>query len=228
MIMRSDNPVLCSIQVGMPTPYGTEGAADEMDRAWVTSFVRQPVEGRIWFGRENLAGNQQADTKNHGGPDKAALCYAASHYPDWRAELNRPDFPHGGFGENFTVAGLSEANVCIGDTYQIGEVRAQVSQPRGPCWKIARRWRIEDLTARVLASGRTGWYLRVLTEGYVEAGQPFVMLDRPYPQWTIARVNAIIHHRNDPETAALGACPLLSSALRERLTTRAAGPLRRI
>ena len=76
-----------------------------------------------------------------------------------------PTFPHGGFGENFTIAGLSEQTACIGDTYQIGEARVQVSQPRGPCWKIARRWRIEDLTARVLATGRTGWYLRVLTEG---------------------------------------------------------------
>ena len=220
--MPTDQPLLCSIQVGMATAYGTEAAADEMDRAWVTSFAKQPVAGRIWFGRENLAGNQQADTKNHGGPDKAALCYAAGHYPDWRAELERPDFPHGGFGENFTIAGLSEAKVCIGDTYQIGEVRAQVSQPRGPCWKIARRWRIEDLTARVLASGRTGWYLRVLTEGYVETGQSVALLDRPYPEWTIARVNGIIHHRGDPDTAALAVCPLLASGLRAVLARRVA------
>jgi MOSC domain-containing protein YiiM len=222
MMMPSDKPVLCSIQVGMPTPYGTEGAAEEMDRAWVTSFAKQPVAGPVWFGRENLAGNQQADTINHGGPDKAALCYAAGHYPNWRAELERPDFPHGGFGENFTIAGLSEEHVCIGDTYQIGAARAQVSQPRGPCWKIARRWRIADLTARVLASGRTGWYLRVLAEGNVAAGQPVVLLDRPYPQWTIARVNTIIHHRGDPESAALAACPLLASGLRERLARRVA------
>ncbi|MCA1667970.1 MAG: hypothetical protein LC793_11385 [Thermomicrobia bacterium] len=90
MILTND-PVICSIQVGMPTPYGTEGAADEMDRAWVTSFAKQPIIGPCWLGRENLAGNQQADTHNHGGPDKAALCYSASHYPGWRAELDLRD-----------------------------------------------------------------------------------------------------------------------------------------
>src|SRR3954453_4893555 len=109
----TNDPVLCSIQVGMPASYGPKEAAAEIDRAWTTSFFKQPVIGPCWLGAENLAGNQQADTKNHGGPDKAALCYAASHYPLWRAELDRPDFPYGAFGENFTVAGLSEENVCI-------------------------------------------------------------------------------------------------------------------
>lgn len=221
-MMPIGQPTICSVQVGVPTQYGTAGAANEMDRAWVTSFAKQPVIGPCWLGRENLAGNRQADTQNHGGPDKAALCYAASHYPDWRSELNRPDFPHGGFGENLTVAGLSEQTVCIGDTYAIGAARVQVSQPRGPCWKIARRWRIEDLTARVLASGRTGWYVRVLTEGDVAAGMSVMLFDRPYSAWTVARVNAIIHHRGHPDTAALAACPLLAAGLRDRLARRAA------
>lgn len=220
--MPTSDPMICSIQVGIPTHYGTEGAPHEMDRAWVTSFARQPVTGPIWLGAENLAGNQQADTKNHGGPDKAALCYAASHYPLWQAEIGQ-QFPHGGFGENFTVAGQTEETVCIGDTYAIGDVRVQISQPRGPCWKIARRWRIEDLTTRVLATGRTGWYVRVLTEGNVEAGQPLTLLERPFPQWTVARVNAIINHKGDPETAALATCPLLADGLRTRLAKRAKG-----
>ncbi len=220
----TNDPVLSSIQVGMPTHYGTEGAADEMDRAWVTSFAKQPVTGPCLLGRENLAGNQQADTVNHGGPDKAALCYAASHYPEWRATLDRPDFPHGGFGENFTIAGLAEENVCIGDTYAIDTVRVQVSQPRGPCWKIARRWRLPDLTARVLETGRTGWYVRVLTEGSVAPGMPITLLARPFPAWTVAHVNAIIYDRHHPDTEALAACPLLASGLRKRLTKRAIGP----
>ncbi len=219
--MPADDPIICSIHVGIPTHYGTEGAADEMNRAWVTSFAKRPVAGQCWLGRENLTGNQQADTKNHGGPDKAALCYGASHYSNWRTELDHPDFPHGGFGENFTIAGLSEQTVCIGDTCAVGEARVQVAQPRGPCWKISRRWRIADLTERVLKTGRTGWYLRVLTEGNVEAGMPVILLDRPYPVWTIARVNAIIHNRNHPDTAALAACPLLAAGLRGRLARRA-------
>ena len=222
MMISTDLPILCSIQVGTPHEYGVPGAADEMDRHWVTSFHKQPISGPCWLARENLAGNQQADTRNHGGPDKAALCYAASHYPLWRTELGQPVFPYGAFGENFTIAGLSEESVCIGDTYALGEARVQVAQPRGPCWKIARRWRIADLTARVLANGRTGWYVRVLTEGHVETGQPLLLEERPFPAWTVAHVNTILRSRGHADTAALAACPLLAAGLRHRLTKRAA------
>lgn len=216
-------PVIVSIQVGMPTQYGTEGAADEMDRAWETSFYRQPVTGPRWLGRTNLDGNRQADTKNHGGPDKAALCYSAEHYPRWRAEL--PGFapPHGGFGENFTIAGQSEETVCLGDTYAIGDVRVQVSQPRGPCWKIERRWRMPGLTARVRETGRTGWYYRVLIEGMVEPEMPVTLLERPCPAWTIARVNAVINDRADRDgAAALKDLPYLAFVVRRVMARRAA------
>src|SRR5262245_32876559 len=101
--VTTHEPVILSVQVGTPTAYGTEGAADEVDRAWETSFFREPVMGPRWLGRTNLEGNRQADTKNHGGPDKAALCYSAEHYPRWRAEIAGFDPPHGGFGENFTI-----------------------------------------------------------------------------------------------------------------------------
>lgn len=191
-----------------------------MDRPWTTGFFKEPVEGPVWLGRTNLAGDGQADRENHGGPDKAVLAYSADHYPLWRAELNRPDLPYGAFGENFTIAGLSEETVCIGDVYAIGEVRVQVSQPRQPCWKIARRWRIKDLTARVRETGRTGWYLRVLEEGYVEAGLPVALLERPFPRWTVAHATEIMHHRREnPEAAAeLAACPFLSAVWRETLS----------
>jgi len=214
-------PTLLSIQVGLPRQLGVEGALDPMDRPWTTGFFKEPVEGPIWLGRTNLVGDGQADRKNHGGPDKAVLAYSAEHYPIWRAELNRPDLPYGAFGENFTIAGLTEETVCIGDVYAIGGVRVQVSQPRQPCWKIARRWRIKDLTARVRETGRTGWYLRVLEEGYVEAGMPVELLERPFPQWTVARATGIMHRcREDREAAvALAACPALSAAWRESLIT---------
>jgi MOSC domain-containing protein YiiM len=223
MTSSSDGaPVILSIQVGMPQAYGAEGAADEMDRAWETSFVKQPVSGPRWLGRENLDGNQQADTKNHGGPDKAALCYSVAHYPRWRAELPGFDPPHGGFGENFTIAGQSEETVCLGDTYAIGDVRVQVSQPRGPCWKIERRWRMPGLTARVRETGRTGWYFRVLTEGMVEAGMALALVERPCPEWSIARVNAAINNRADRESAAaLAANAYLAPVVRRVMAKRA-------
>ncbi|RMD61489.1 MOSC domain-containing protein [Candidatus Parcubacteria bacterium] len=190
-------PRLISIQVGRPRQLGIEGAPDPMDRPWVTSFFKDPVDGPVWLGLTNLAGDGQADRENHGGPDKAVLAYAAAHYPLWRSELGRPDLPFGAFAENFTIEGLTEASVCIGDVYAIGDVRVQVSQPRQPCWKIARRWRIKDLTARVRETGRTGWYLRVLAEGYVEPGLPVTLIERPYPQWTVARATEIMHRRRE-------------------------------
>ncbi len=193
-----------------------------MDRPWLTGFFKEPVEGPIWLGQTNLAGDGQADLKNHGGPDKAVLAYAADHYPAWRAELDRSDLPYGAFGENFTIAGLVEETVCIGDVYAVGEARVQVSQPRQPCWKIARRWRIKDLTARVQATGRTGWYFRVLAEGYVQPGLPVTLLERPFPQWTVTRAGEIMRDRRDNPVAAaeLAACPLLSTNWRESLSPR--------
>ena len=158
-------PLLVSIQVGLPRFYGRPGADDPMDRPWETGFFKQPVDGPRWLGRTNLAGDGQADLVNHGGPDKAVLCYAASHYPGWRGELDRPELPHGAFGENFTIEGLTEETVCVGDTYRLGGAIVQVSQPRQPCWKLAWRWRLKELTALVERSGRTGWARRVAQRG---------------------------------------------------------------
>jgi MOSC domain-containing protein YiiM len=211
--------LVASIQVGLPRHHGVDGAADAMDRPWYSGFFKVPVEGPVWLGRTQLAGDGQADMRNHGGPDKAALAYAARHYPAWREELYLPDLPHGGFGENFTILGLTEKDVCVGDTFAIGEARVQVSQPRQPCWKLARRWRLKDLPARVVASGRTGWYFRVLAEGHVEAGQPVLLLERPFPTWTIDRANKVMHQ--DPvdraSAAELAAIPLLSETWRRAL-----------
>ena len=216
-------PTLLSVQVGLPRRLGVEGAPDPMDRPWTTGFFKEPVAGPVWLGRTHLAGDGQADRKNHGGLDKAVLAYSAEHYPRWRIELGRPDLPYGAFGENFTITDLTEATVCIGDVYAIGETRVQVTQPRQPCWKIARRWRIKDLTARVRETGRTGWYLRVLREGYVAAGMPVTLLERPFPQWTVARATQIMQRRRaDPRAAlALAACPVLSAAWRTVLVAAA-------
>jgi MOSC domain-containing protein YiiM len=131
--------VLQSMQVGTPHRYGTAGARDILERPWTTSFVRVPSTEPRWLYTTHLDGNAQADTKNHGRPDQAVLLYAAAHYPLWRAELGRPEIGPGGFGENFTVDGLTEKSACIGDIYAVGDARLQVTGPRYPCWKIERR-----------------------------------------------------------------------------------------
>jgi MOSC domain-containing protein YiiM len=220
--MTSTPITITTMQVGLPQSLGQEDAPDPMDRPWTTGFFKQPVAGPLWLGASNLEGDGQADLKNHGGVDKAVLAYSAHHYDYWRSHLNLPDLPYGAFGENFTIVGQTETDVCVGDTYAIGEARVQVSQPRKPCWKLSRRWRIADLAQQVLANGRSGWYCRVLQEGQVTPGQAMRLCDRPYPEWTIARAHQIMHQDlNDKEGAiALANCPLLSDNWREKLLQR--------
>jgi MOSC domain-containing protein YiiM len=196
-----------------------------MDRRWETGFFKQAVDGPRWLGKTNVVGDGQADLVNHGGPDKAVLNYAASHYPAWRGELARPDLPHGAFGENFTIDGLSEESVCLGDTYSLGDAIVQVSQPRQPCWKLAWRWRLKELTALVEQTGRTGWYVRVLEEGEVRPGLTLALLDRPYPEWTVSRATRVMRgRRQDPVAAGeLAGCELLAASWQDRLAEAAAG-----
>ena len=202
---------LQSVQVGTPQRYVSASATDGMGRSWKTSFFRVPSAQPRWLYTTHLEGNAQADTKNHGQLNQAVLLYASAHYPIWQAELTRLEIGPGGFGENFTVDGLTEAAACIGDIYAIGEAQIQVTGPRYPCWKIERRWKIEGLTARVAETGRTGWYCRVVREGMVEPGMFVMLIERPYPEWSIALTNDFAHFRNkDVEKAkALAACPLL-------------------
>lgn len=173
-----------------------------MERTWTTGYFKTPVEGAVWVGRTNLAGDGQADRVHHGGPDKAVLAYGAAHYAAWRADLveelarlGLPRLPFGGFGENLTVEHWTETEVCVGDVHALGTALLQVTQPRGPCWKIVRRWRVRELPGRVQRTGRTGWYYRVLREGHVEAGQDLRLLERPHTEWTIAQVNAVRYER---------------------------------
>jgi len=215
--------ILLSIQIGAPQGYGSEGAADVHDQPWTTGFFKTPVEGPVFAGTTNLAGDGQADLVNHGGIDKAVLAYSADHYSKWREELNMPGMPYGAFGENLTIAGLSEESVCIGDIFRIGEATFEVSQPRQPCWKLARRWRMHELTGLVVRNGRSGWYLRVLEEGWIEAGMPVTLIERPNPDWPIARANEILYYsRTDlPLTLELAGVPKLADSWVQELQERA-------
>ncbi len=200
-----------SIQVGLPRDWGTPDAADALDRPWRSAIFKQPVSGPVWLSRTGLDGDSQV-APTHGGPEMAVLAYAQAHYPRWQAELQRHDTAVGGFGENFTVRGQDETDVCLGDVYAVGDAIVQVSQPRTPCWKLARRWRQADLVERVLATGRHGWFFRVLEEGHVSPGQCLALRDRPLPAWSMARVGAIKHGRevDSAGAAELAYCEMLA------------------
>lgn len=142
-------PTLVSIQVGKPE-HREPVEGDTSTKPWTTAFYKQPVDGPVQVAGAGLEGDGQADLRHHGGPDKAVCVYSAEHFAYWRDDLGfGEEFGGGAFGENFTVAGLDESSVCIGDVWRIGNVELQVTQPRQPCWKLARRWRLKDLTARV-------------------------------------------------------------------------------
>ncbi|MFG0333217.1 MAG: MOSC domain-containing protein, partial [Maioricimonas sp. JB049] len=133
-------------------------------------------------------------------------------------ELGLADLPAGAFGENLTIEGATEEDVCVGDIWSIGEaVRVQVSQPRSPCYKLGRRWKMPELPKRVLATGRSGWYFRVLQTGVIEAGCVMTLQERLYPEWTVERVNRARYgnEASGNEVATLAGLEELSTSWRE-------------
>jgi MOSC domain-containing protein YiiM len=214
---------LRSIQIGVPRDYGTEGAEDPLQRPWTSAIAKQPVGGAVWVGRLGVAGDVQADRKVHGGPDKAVLAYGHGHYPLWREALGRADVGPGWFGENLTIEGSEERSVCIGDRFAIGQARFEVSQPRQPCATLNRRFGRRDMVKLVQGNLRTGWYLRVLTEGWVEAGMPVTLADRPFPQWPVFEASELMAERaaRKEECVRLASCPALSESWRGTLLAAA-------
>jgi len=217
-------PTLTSLQIGRTRELGIPGSREPLDKPWVSGFYKEPITAPVALSLFNLDGDEQADLENHGGCDKAICCYAAEHYPSWREALALPEMPYGAFGENFTIDGLNEETICLGDQYTIGTAVVEVSQPRQPCWKLARRWRIKELSAVVIETGRTGWYLRVIQPGIVQEGQELALLARPFPDWPIARANEIFYRgKHDADASeALGAVLALAENWREHLLSRAA------
>lgn len=213
---------LLSVQAGLPRTCPGSQSGDAV-RPWTTGFFKSRINGPVWLGVLNLQGDSQADLVHHGGANKAVCAYSADHFPFWQSELNGVDIQAGAFGENFTISGLTERDVCIGDIWEVGEAQVQVSQPRQPCWKLSRRWNIKDLALRVQRSGYTGWYFRVLKEGVVAGALPMELVDRTHPEWTIEKANHIMHYdkANLSEAARLAAIPLLSPSWRKTLLQRA-------
>lgn len=146
----------------------------------LTSIFKSPVAGRVAIAGHNLTGDKQSDLRVHGGPYKAVYCYPAEHYPFWKRELPGTDLPFGMFGENFTTEGLSEQDVCVGDRLRAGSALLQVTQPRMPCFKLSIRFDRSDIVKRFWQSGRSGFYLSVVEEGDVAAGDTLeIMLRNP-------------------------------------------------
>ena len=133
--------------------------------------------------------DEQADLRHHGGLDKAVHHYAADHYPYWIEQNGENSkFCPGGFGENISTAGLTEDVVCVGDVFALGSAIVQISQGRQPCWKLNAHTGVANLSHQVMQTKFTGWYYRVVSEGRVAPGDLLHLIERPNPEWTVARV----------------------------------------
>jgi len=143
-----------------------------------TGIFKEPIVGRAMLRTLNLDGDRQADLSVHGGPYKAVYVYPSEHYLFWQHELPEMELPWGVFGENLTTTGLFENEIYIGDHFRLGSAEVQVTQPRMPCYKLAIRFERNDIIKRFLVSERTGFYLSVLKEGEVGAGDEFELLER--------------------------------------------------
>jgi MOSC domain-containing protein YiiM len=184
------------LQIGTPRPLGPEGAP--------SSIHRGEVAGPVALGVTGFDGDRVGDPKHHGGVQKAVHAYPLAHYATWRQELPETAalMRDGAFGENLTVDGLTESDICIGDSLSLGTALVQVSQGRQPCWKLNAWFERRDMSRQVQDSGRTGWYFRVLTPGAVRAGDDLHLVARPNPDWPLDRVWRLLY-RERPEAGTL-------------------------
>ena len=163
---------IISLNVGLPRLVLRDGEPVS------TGIFKEPIDGRVMMRTLNLDGDRQADLSVHGGPGKAVYVYPAEHYDFWKRELPEMDLPWGMFGENFTTTGLLETEINIGDKFRIGTAEVMVTQPRMPCYKLGLKFGRADIIKRFLQSERTGFYLAVLKEGEVGAGDELEPLAR--------------------------------------------------
>ena len=183
-----------SLNVGLPREVMWHG------RTVTTGIFKQAVDGRVALRTLNLDGDRQADLTVHGGEYKAVYCYPVAHYDYWKNELPGRELPMGMFGENFTTEGLSEDSAHLGDRFAVGSAEVVVTQPRLPCYKLGVRFGSDDMVRRVLASGRTGFYLAVTRQGEVGAGDAIKVISRDENAVPVAEITRLyIAKRYDVE-----------------------------
>jgi MOSC domain-containing protein YiiM len=185
---------ILSIHAGKAAPLGPEGVLS----AFVKHAVDQPVQV-TWMG---LSGDQQADRSVHGGLEKAVYGYSFENYAAWRLELPRHAavLVPGGFGENLCIAGMCEADLCVGDIHRIGSARLQVCQPRQPCFKLALRFDDKMMPKAMVRNGRAGWYYRVLEQGEIAPGDIVHLDERLNADFSFARLAELVSHRRATES----------------------------
>jgi ferredoxin-NADP reductase/MOSC domain-containing protein YiiM/ferredoxin len=190
---------LLSVNVGMPKDVSWQG------KTVFTGVFKNPVSGPRRVRKLNVDGDGQGDLAGHGGEQRAVFVYQIESYRYWEHELGRTDFDYGQFGENFTVEGLSDAEVCIGDRYRIGTAVFEVTQPRVTCYRVGIRMNDPRIPALLVSHRRPGFYFRVLEEGEVQAGDDIFKLASGDEQMAVAEVDALLYLPGHPRQQLLRA-----------------------
>src|SRR6266436_8320057 len=180
-------PQLLSVNVGLPRDVPWQG------KTVYTGVWKQPVPGPVMVRRLNIDGDGQGDTNGHGGEQRAVLVYQIQSYEHWQRHFGREDFSYGQFGENLTVDGLPDDEVCIGDRYGIGEAEFEVTQPRVTCYRVGLRLGAPELSALLVSHHRPGFYMRVLREGRIRAGDRIVKARTGPGALSVAEVDALLY-----------------------------------
>ena len=211
--MTTPHMTIDALLVGTPVPFRGDD---------YSAIAKTPVDGPVQIGWDGFAGNAVADLVHHGGWDKAIHLYPQDHYDWWRQR--KPGQPlldaPGAFGENIASRGMTETQICLGDRFSLGSAIVEVSHGRQPCWKLDHRFAARDVMATIVKTGHCGIYFRVIREGEAMAGTRMDLLDRPWPDWSIARVFRLLigggHKADSQAVRALADMPVLAEAWRER------------
>lgn len=198
------------------------GKAEPFANGEMSAIAKWYLNGPVRIGPLGIEGDEQADHRYHGGPDKALHLYPHDHYARWQADA--PGHPllymAGAFGENISTTSLTEGDVCIGDRFRLGTALIEISQGREPCWKQANRMDWPTLPKLIVRETRSGWYFRVIETGVAEAPSDLMLIDRPHPEWTVRRVfQMVVAGQGRDDTAAfrdLASLELLFTGWRER------------
>jgi MOSC domain-containing protein YiiM len=185
---------LISLNIGLPREVSWRG------KTVTTGIFKEPIKGSAMLRTLNLDGDKQADLSVHGGVSKAVYAYPVQHYEFWKRELPNMKLPYGMFGENFTIEGLREETVNIGDRFRLGAAEIMVTEPRMPCYKLGLKFGRTDMVKRFLVSRRTGFYFAVLQEGEVKAGDTIELLSRDGDGITVADITRLYAFERDDLT----------------------------
>jgi len=207
---------LISVNTGRPRDVVVNG------RVVRTSIWKSPRQGLLHVATLNIDGDEQSDLAVHGGTYKAVYCYPSEHYEYWRRELPDADLPWGVFGENLTTEGLFETDVRIGDLLQIGSAQFLVTQPRQPCFKLGIRFGRDDMVKRFVASGRSGFYVRVFREGDISSGDPIRFVERSAGSISVSDIFALHFddEANVDELSRAAAAPGLAPSWKDHFLKR--------